>query len=282
MTGDTKRLDPQTVFRVFKYTIYCLLAWNVFLFFQEDLAASAETFGDTVTWRNVVEAYSATFDTAAWVVLLLLFELETAVIDDEKLKGGVKWLFTGIRTICYFFIVYSFLGYISKYGLVTDIVPFAVQDLCGLVGTDFTWVADLDEYMPMDAAACAAMQGQPLVQIAGTQIIGTETAADAAIRLAITDIVNAGDWLVIVVLLEVEVWMQLKDKLTDRLLKYGKYLKGFFYAILFAAAAYWGVKGDFLDFWDAFLWLVAFIFIELNIFQWHEEAEEEQARQAAG
>ena len=74
MTSNARNLNPHTVFRVFKYTIYCLLAWNVFLFFQEDLAASAETFGDTVTWRNVIEAYSATFDTAAWVVLLLLFE----------------------------------------------------------------------------------------------------------------------------------------------------------------------------------------------------------------
>jgi len=37
-------------------------------------------------------------------------------------------------------------------------------------------------------------------------------------------------------------------------------------------AAYWGFEGGFLGFWDAFLWLVAIIFIELNIFQWHEDA----------
>jgi hypothetical protein len=87
----------ETVFRAFKYAIYCLLAWNLFLFFQEDFAASANTFGDTVTWRNVVEAYSATIDTAAWVVLLLLFELETAVIPDEKLKGKLtdRMLYSG-------------------------------------------------------------------------------------------------------------------------------------------------------------------------------------------
>jgi hypothetical protein len=36
-------------------------------------------------------------------------------------------------------------------------------------------------------------------------------------------------------------------------------------------------SGDFLDFWDAFLWLVAFIFIEMNIFTWHSEVEEEKA-----
>jgi len=88
--------------------------------------------------------------------------------------------------------------------------------------------------------------------------------------------VNAGTWLIIVVLLEAEVWMQLKDMLTARLMSVSKYLKGFFYLLLFLCAAYWGFEGSFLDFWDAFLWLVAFIFIEMNIFQWHEETVEAQ------
>ena len=268
------RLNPEIVFRAFKYTIYLLLAWDIFLFFQEDLAASAETFGNTVNWRNIVEAYSATIDTFAWVILLLLFELETAVIPDQKLRGNLKWLFTGIRGICYFFIVYAFYGYCVKYGLVSNLVPFSVADVCSLIGTDYSYVDDLDEYLPITQQACQAMQGQDLFQFAGTNIIGTAAATAAAIKLAIVDIVNAGDWLVIVVLLEVEVYLQLKDQLTDRMLVTGKYIKGFFYLILFVAAAYWGVKGDFLDFWDAFLWLVAFIFIELNIFQWHEEVEE--------
>lgn len=264
----------ETVFRAFKYAIYCLLAWNAFLFFQEDFAASAATFGDTVSWRNVVEAYSATIDTAAWVVLLLLFELETAVIPDEKLKGNIKWVFSGVRAISYFFIVYAFYGYCVKYGLVSQLQPFTIADVCSLVGTEFSYIADLDDYLPIDAAACSALQGQELVRIEGTTIIGTVAAAEAAIRLAITDIVNAGDWLIIVFLLEAEVWLQLKGKLTDRMLFIGKYAKGFFYLILLGAAAYWGVKGDFLDFWDAFLWLVAFVFIELNVFQWHEETSE--------
>ena len=43
------------------------------------------------------------------------------------------------------------------------------------------------------------------------------------------------------------------------------------YSLLLLAAIYWGFKGDFVDFWDAFLWLVAFVFIELNVFEWREE-----------
>jgi hypothetical protein len=269
-------LTPHTAFTIFKYTIYILLAYNILLWFREDLAASAETFGDTVTWRNVVQAYSATFDTAAWVLLLLMFELETAVIPDQKLQGGLKVFLVAVSLICYFFIVYSFYGYCVKFGMISQVVPFSVADVCSLAGTDWNHIASLDDYPPIGMEACAAMRGQPLLQVTGTDIIGTVEAHKAAFGLAVIDIVNAGTWLIIVVLLEVEVLLQLKDALTARMMRLGKYVKGFFYLVLFVCAAYWGFEGSFLDFWDAFLWLVAFIFIELNIFQWHEEVEEEK------
>ncbi len=269
-----KLLHPHHIFTIFKWTVYLLLAWNGFQFLQEDLAASAETFGNTITWRNIVEAYSAFIDTSAWVILLLVFEFETAIIPDKYLQGGLKWLLLAVKAICYFFIVYAFYGYLSKYVVITNLLPFSITDICSLVGTDWNYVVNLDDYPLIDAAACTAMQGQELLQISGMEIIGTREALDSAWGLAMIDIVNAGTWLIIVVLLEVEVWMQLRDGLTDRLLSLSKYLKIFFYFILFVAAAYWGFEGSFLDFWDAFLWLVAFIFIELNIFQWHEEVEE--------
>ncbi len=267
----SKLVTPHRLFKLFKYTVYILLAYNIFLWFQEDLSASAETFGDTVTWRNVVEAYSATIDTAAWVLLLLMFELETAVIPDEKLQGWLKWLFTGIVAVCYVFITWAFYGYIAKYGVITDVVPFSIGDVCSLVGTEWNYIVDLDDYPPIDSTSCLALQGQALFQVSGLEIIGTAASLKSAVGLAIIDIINAGTWLIIVVLLQVEVWLQLKDMLTDRLMLIAKISKGFFYAILFVCAAYWGFNGTFLDFWDAFLWLVAFIFIELNIFQWHEE-----------
>jgi hypothetical protein len=277
-----KLLHPHRVFTLFKYAVYLLLAYNAYLFFQEHLAASVETFGNTVTWRNVVEAYSATIDTTSWLLLLLVFELETAVIPDKKLQGNLKWVLIGIRGVCYFFIVYSFYGYCLKYFVIDNSIPFAIADLCSLVGTEWNYVVDLDDYPPIDAAACVLLQGQELFQISGLEIIGTREALDSALALGIIDIVNASTWLIIVLLLEVEVWMQLKDALSDRLMMLGKYLKGFFYLSLFICATYWGFEGSFLDFWDAFLWLVAFIFIEMNIFQWHEEIVEEQRHAIPG
>jgi len=43
------------------------------------------------------------------------------------------------------------------------------------------------------------------------------------------------------------------------------------YTTLALAAVYWGIEGEFLDFWDAALWLFAFVFIELNVFAWQQE-----------
>lgn len=260
-------------FRVFKYSVYCLLALNILLFFQSDLSASAQTFTDGVSWHNFVEAYSATIDTFAWVILLLLFELETAVLPDAVLKGALKWLLSGIRAVCYFFITYSFYGYIVKYGVVTNLAGFDSADVCSLVGMGYTHLVSLDDYVPLGAEICAQMQGQVVQQIVGTKILGTPDQMGLAKSLALTDVINAATWLIIVVVLEVEVWLQLKNRLSDRLLKASVFVKTILYLILLACAIYWGIDGDFLDFWDAFLWLVAFVFIELNIFQWHDSAD---------
>jgi hypothetical protein len=272
-----KFLHPHRVFTAFKWLVYVLLAWNAFQFFQEDLAASAETFGHNISWFNVVEAFSASIDTTAWLVLLLVFEFETAIIPDSRLKGGVKWFLFFLKAICYVLIVYAFYGYVSKYIVVTHLLPFDIADVCSLAGSDWNFVLSLDDYPPIDASSCLALQGKELLQIAGTEIIGTREALDATWGLAVIDVVNAANWLIIVLLLEAEVWMQLREALTGHVMRIAKYLKLFCYSVLFVAAIYWGFKGSFLDFWDAFLWLVAFIFIELNIFQWHEEQEEAHA-----
>ncbi len=271
-----KKMIGPVVFRIFKYSIYCLLAYNIWLFFLEDFAASAETFTAGVTWRDVVEAYSATIDTLAWVVLLLLFELETAVIPDEKLQGSLKWSLSILRGVCYLFIVYAFYGYVLKLLFVTNLEPFSVADLCSLIGTEFTYTETLNKYLSFTPESCQAMQGAPLQQIVGTQVVGTPEQFSLVYSLALTDIINAANWLVIVVVLEAEVWFQINGRLSDRKLKANKYLKGFLYSILFGCAVYWGVEGGLLEFWDATLWLLAFIFIEMNIFEWQAETTVEE------
>jgi len=89
-------------------------------------------------------------------------------------------------------------------------------------------------------------------------------------------VINSGVWLLVVLNLEIDVRLQEHGKLDGRVLRISNISKFFIYAVLFLAAVYWGIKGDFLDFWDAFLWLLAFVLIELNVFNWRKESRHER------
>ena len=267
-------MDGYKIYRAFKYTVYVLLTLNVILFFREEYLANFEIYPNGVALGQLVEAYAATVDTLAWVILLLMFELETAVIPDDKLQGSLKWWMMLVRGVCFCFIVYAFFGYVASYEIVSNTTPFQVNDLCALVGSDYSHIHDLDEYPPVSPEICAAWAQQELVTISGTQIIGSVAAAEAIIKLAIVDIINSADWIVIVLLLELEVFLQLRNALTPLRLRVAKAVKGVLYMTLLLCAIYWGIHGDFLDFWDAFLWIVAFVFIELNVFEWNAETRE--------
>jgi hypothetical protein len=84
------------------------------------------------------------------------------------------------------------------------------------------------------------------------------------------DVINAAVWLLVVVVLEIDVRLQERNRYEGLALKASNGIKFVLYSALLVAAIYWGFKGDFVDFWDAFLWLVAFVFIELNVFEWRE------------
>ena len=248
---------------------------NIYHFFLDDYSASSQTFANGIALSQIIEAFTATIDTVAWVVLLLLFELETYILDDEKIKGWVKWSIHLTRAICYMFIIFSFYGFTQKYQLLHNIVPFVTPDACSLVGTKFTHVVSIDEYIPITLESCKMLNenSDQLVQIVGTNIISDPQSLAATQRLSFTETTNSATWLMVVAILEIDVYLQMRDKLNGLVMWASKVL----YSILFLCATYWGIKGSFLDFWDAFLWLVAFVFIEMNIFEWHQEAEDAKA-----
>ncbi len=264
------------VFTGVKYLVYCLLCFNVYLFLREELTALEYTFGDGIEPGQVVQVFSATIDTAAWVVLLLLFELETWVLDDSSIRGWTKGALHGVRGLCYVFIVWAFTGYYAELATLYDVAAPGVAQACELVGQGYSLLVDLDEYVPLDGQNCVGV-GSELYRIASFDIVADGENLSAARWLAWTDVINAGDWILICLVLEIEVRMQLRGTLTDTLVSLNKFVKLALYGVLFAAAAYWGVAGDFLDFWDAALWLFAFIFIELNVFQWQRETQQEAA-----
>jgi hypothetical protein len=109
------------------------------------------------------------------------------------------------------------------------------------------------------------------MRLPGLSVAVDQNGLTEIVRLAWVDVINAGVWLLVVLVLEFDVRMQERNRLVGLALRISNLSKYILYTILLFAAIYWGIKGDFVDFWDAFLWLVAFVFIELNVFEWRQE-----------
>ena len=135
------------------------------------------------------------------------------------------------------------------------------------MGQGYTTILTLDEYPVLDTQSCDRLANQTLFQLNGQKILGSLTDWVGIQWLAWVEVINSITWLAVVVILEVDVWLQLRG----RTVYLSKIIKALLYSILLATATYWGFLGDFLDFWDAFVWLVAFVFIEMNLFQWQTE-----------
>ncbi|MDH3532617.1 MAG: hypothetical protein OEO82_06770 [Gammaproteobacteria bacterium] len=269
-------ISRNTVFQLFKYSVYVLLAMNVYWFFAEEFAAARVQFPNGVALADMIEAYAATIDTFAWVVLLLMFELETYVLEDRHFTKRATWTLHGLRIICYGFIIYAFYGYIINLTTMeaAAVLP-GISDLCALANGAWSYAIDFDEYATITIDNCATLsQAGAYLKFANMAAIVDTAGHDAIIGLAWIDVINAGVWLLVVFILELDVRLQEHGRYEGLTLRLSNVIKFVLYATLLYAAVYWGIKGDFVDFWDAFLWLVAFVFIELNVFEWRHESLE--------
>ncbi len=274
-------ISSNRLYQLFKYTVYALLTWNIGLFYFEESAAAPLQFPGGVGFGNFSEAYAATLDTLAWVILLLMFELETWVLEDEQFTRSVRVGLHGLRAACYIAILIAFTGYVDDMLFVSATTAYAGgTDLCALPAGEWSWAATFGEYVAITAENCAGLStASSFVQFTGLPVLVDLAGHTEIVRLAWVDVINAGVWLLVVLVLEIDVRLQERNRLEGAALLASKSMKFVLYSALFLAAVYWGFKGDFVDFWDAFLWLVAFVFIEMNVFEWR--AEENAAHETA-
>lgn len=276
-SGRVFGVKSSTVYQVMKYSIYLLIIYNVIHFTLEDYMASEHRFRGGVTWSNFTDAFAQAVDSLAWLVLLLMLELETWVIEDDKHKGPLRWTINGVAAVCYFFIVQAFIGYAGKLGFVLDFSPSELVSACQAVGTHLSYMVNLDTYAALSTESCVNVGPGPYFINETDSIIAGNQIYNDAVLLGYTEVANAGTWIVIVMVLWIDVFLQMRGGLTAQLYRINVWIKAVLYSILVIAATIWGFYGEFLDFWDAFIWIVAFVFIELNLFQWHEETEAEAA-----
>ena len=261
-----------TRLQLFKYSVYALLALDIGYFLAGDLASSAGLLGDDFGVADVFTVFAETLDTLAWVLLVLLFELETAVIPAARMRGPLLWVFSGTRLACYVVIVSAVLGYLAMWQTFLHVEPLAGA-ACNLADEGYFYFAAFDDYPALTAANCGALAGQPLALVADTRIVGALPELLAARTLAFVDVLNAVTWLVVVLLLEAEVYLHLRGRFGVRLRNLSRRLLLALSLVLIGCAVYWLLFSEFLDFWDALLWLVAFAFIEMNILDWQPDED---------
>jgi len=276
-------ISRSRIYPFFKYTVYTLLAFNVYFFFVEEWAAAPHRFGDGILPGQIYEGFAATIDTAAWVVLLLMFELETRVPADHHFSNKAGWSLHSLRAVGYAFIVYAFFGYLAKLLLVSgvDLAP-GISNLCAVATDQWAYAIDYKEYEIITAFNCAELsRASVFYQFPGMDVLVDLSGKTDITRLAWVDAINAAAWLLVVIVLEIDVRLQDRDRLQGLALSASSISKYILYSLLFLAAVYWGFKGDFVEFWDALLWLVAFTFIEMNIFGWRQESLQAVAESTA-
>ena len=194
------------VFQVFKCLIYVLLTANIFFFYQEESLAVKSTFSQGISITDIIQGFAATLDTAAWVMLLFLFELNTSeYLKRLNLLNNAFIAKNFIRIFSYGLICYAFFGYLLKYILLINIEPFFIEDVCSLVDQGYYLIENLDEYPLMTASNCLALSNNPLFVLSGQAILGTKSDWQAIQNLGLVDIINSGTWILIVMIIELEV-----------------------------------------------------------------------------
>lgn len=254
-------------YQLFKYAVYLSVFTNVFLFLRKDIAAAAHRFGGDFSITQIFEVYTNTIDTAAWVVLLILFELETFVIPKNKMTRQLSLFFRVVSIGCFMVIFSSFLGYVEGLKWLQKYEEAPINNLCQVVGQ--SWMVELDEFKTIAQNNCDKLAKGTEFYLNSVKSVYTDNYYLKETNwLASIDVVNSLSWLLVVLLLEIDLWLmsQFKSRLVASKLSF--YLKNCLYLSLLFCAIYWGIYGDFLEFWDAFLWIVAFVFIELNILNW--------------
>ena len=265
------------LFRIFKYLLFSLLMFNLFYYLVEDLNAY-RYLGANPSLGQILETFAVTIDFAAWMVLVVLFELETDVYTEEKLKASRSlWrFFNGTAFVCYGIIVYAFWGYIA--GLVDfyQFEPIPSATVCELAEEDYAFVTMEARFAPLNPDNCATLSGGDVFKHRTDNIIAAPRPLSASIALGWVDVLNSGVWLLVVLLFEIEAILRVRRALLKRRLLLIKVSKGVLYLTLLGAAIYWTVFGAFIDYFDAYLWILAFVLIDLNIFQFENRSATEE------
>ena len=260
-----------------KWVVYALVIVNFGFYIRNDWVIAGHTLYAGSSLLEISRAFATTIDESAWIILLLLFELETYLLSDDPLSRAKTLLMQGIRLVCYISLAHTLYAYGVYLTEIYAAVPVdGVTNLCQLVGKDLSYAYNL-VYSDIDSSNCASLStANQFFYVDPPTFFIVEDSAGLVIekQLAWIDMFEAIIWLLILLSIEVAVWLQ------DRNIGEGLIFKGLsitkwcLYSFLWAAAGYWIFRGHYMFAWDEFVWIAGFVAIERNIVEWRNEINE--------
>ena len=257
-----------------KWLVYTLVIINFGFYIRNDLVIAGHTLYSGSSLLEISRAFATTIDESAWIILLLLFELETYLLSDDPLSRAKTLLMQGIRLVCYISLAHTLYAYGVYLAEIYAAVPVeGVTNLCQLIGKDLSYASNL-VYSEINSGNCASLSSaNQFFYVDPPTFFIVEDAAGLAIekQLAWIDIFEAIIWLLILLSIEVAVWLQDRNIGQGLIFKTLSITKWCLYSLLWAAAGYWIYRGHYMFAWDEFVWIAGFVAIEMNIVEWRNE-----------
>ncbi|WNC68855.1 hypothetical protein RI845_01575 [Thalassotalea nanhaiensis] len=222
-------------------------------------------------------AFATTIDETAWMFLLILFEIETYILDDEPLSRVKSMLLHSVRVICYISLAHTLYAFgIYAADLQQVVVIDDVSNLCQLVDKNVSYALNF-YYTVLDANNCKSLSAATqFFYIDPPNFLIVTDSAGLVIekQLAWLDVIEVIAWFIILFTIETSIYLQDRGITTGPLTAFLKKAKLLFYTILWGAIFYWLYRGHWMYAWDEFLWIAGFAAIELNVVDWRKEINE--------
>jgi len=286
MTKDlAASVDPKwhEIQQAIKWLVYLLLIINFVFYVFEDWDRAAHTLDSSSSIFDWLGEFANSLDESAWFFLLLLFELETYVFDDEDLKGWLAHTLHGARLFCYVILAHTIYAYaMTVSGLQTTAAVADVSDLCELTGDDVSYVYNL-AYTEISEKTCSELSDDSqFFWVADDPVVSDMDGLDLERDLAWADLAEAVIWLLILLAIEIVVRLQSRGVTGGAFVSSLNAVKTILYATLIGLGVYWATLSHWLYFWDELVWIGGFAAIEMNVSQWRDELRDKKDGNSKG
>ena len=266
-------LTHPRIARFIKYTVYISLLINFGFYFAYDYQAFHASLPENADVADIMQRFATSIDMAAWLGLVFLFELETYALPDEAFDGWIPKALLAARVVCYASIGYAAYGYtadsLENYN-VSQVV--GVENICELADQGISLQLDVIAFEEVTSANCSQLSDDSsFYRIEDDVSVVDNKALKHIQRMGWLDIDNAFVWIIVVLLIELEVWLQATDRFSSRALTVARQTKTFCYLLLIINGFIWASTHYWLYTWDAFLWIFGFWAIELNLAEWEQD-----------